>query len=113
MAAAKTSFVDRVLGRLGRMDAEGLQTVVQRLARERHFLETVFNAIEDGVLVADEDGRIIYFNEAVTRLLRWDPERAEGRPIAEVLPELPWESLHAPSPNGRPRGSHHEFEISY
>jgi PAS domain S-box-containing protein len=113
MAAAKSSFVDRVLGRLGRMDAEGLQTVVQRLARERHFLETVFNAIEDGVLVADENGRIIYFNEAVTRLLHWDPEQAEGRPISEVLPELPWESLGAPGPNGRQRATHHEFEISY
>jgi PAS domain S-box-containing protein len=113
MAAAKSSFVDRVLGRLGRMDAEGLQTVVQRLARERHFLETVFNAIEDGVLVADESGRIIYFNEAVTRLLRWDPERAEGRPLAEVLPELPWENLAASGPNGPQKGSHHEFEISY
>jgi two-component system, sporulation sensor kinase E len=113
MAAAKSSFVDRVLGRLGRMDTEGLQTVVQRLARERHFLETVFNAIEDGVLVADENGRIIYFNEAVTQLLHWDPEQAEGRPISEVLPELPWESLRTPGPNGRPRASHHEFEISY
>jgi PAS domain S-box-containing protein len=113
MAAVKSSFVDRVLGRLGRMDAEGLQTVVQRLARERHFLETVFNAIEDGVLVADENGRIIYFNEAVTRLLNWDPEHAEGLPISEVLPELPWESLRAPGPNGQQRGSHHEFEITY
>jgi two-component system, sporulation sensor kinase E len=113
MAAAKSSFVDRVLGRLGRIDAEGLQTVVQRLARERHFLETVFNAIEDGVLVADEMGRVIYFNEAVTRLLHWDPEQAEGRPISEVLPELPWESISAPGSNGRPGARHHEFEISY
>jgi PAS domain S-box-containing protein len=113
MAVAKTSFVDRVLGRLGRMDAEGLQTVVQRLARERHFLETVFNAIEDGVLVADGSGRIIYFNEAVTRLLHWDPEQAEGRAISEVLPELPWESLSAPGSSGRQRATHHEFEISY
>ena len=87
------------------MDAEGLQTVVQRLARERHFLETVFNAIEDGVLVADENGRIIYFNEAVTRLLHWDPEQAEGRPISELLPELDWDGLSAPGPNGR-QGDH-------
>ena len=43
--------VGRVLGRIGRLDKEGLQTVVQRLARERSFLETLFNTIEDGVLV--------------------------------------------------------------
>ena len=56
MAATKSSFLDKVLGRIGRLDTEGLQTVVQRLARERSFLETLFNTIEDGVLVADEAG---------------------------------------------------------
>ena len=56
MAAAKISFLDKVLDRIGRLDNEGLQTVVQRLARERTFLETLFNTIEDGVLVVDERG---------------------------------------------------------
>jgi two-component system, sporulation sensor kinase E len=113
MAAAKSSFVDRVLGRIERLDAEGLQTVVQRLARERRFLETVFNAIEDGVLVVDEDGRVVYLNRAVTRLLNWNPEQVEGRPISELLPELDWDGLSASGPDGRQRATHHEFEVSY
>ena len=49
--ASKSSFLDKVLGRLPRLDKEGLQTVVERLAHERAFLETLFNTIEDGVLV--------------------------------------------------------------
>jgi PAS domain-containing protein len=53
---------------------KGLQTVVQRLARERSFLETLFNTIEDGVLVVDETGRVIYFNQAVTRLIGLPPD---------------------------------------
>jgi PAS domain S-box-containing protein len=113
MAHAKSSFLDRVLGRIGRLDAEGLQTVVQRLARERNFLETLFNAIEDGVLVVDEMGRIIYFNEAVTRLLNWKAEQVEGRSISEFLPELKWETLSAPGPTGRHSATHHEFEVTY
>jgi two-component system, sporulation sensor kinase E len=113
MAAAKSSFVDRVLDRIGRLHTEGLQTVVQRLARERQFMETLFNSIEDGVLVVDENGRIIYFNQAVTRLLNWDPERVEGRPIRELISELDWESLSAPGPNGRQKATHIEFEVSY
>jgi two-component system, sporulation sensor kinase E len=113
MAAAKSSFVDRVLGRIGRLHAEGLQTVVQRLARERQFMETLFNSIEDGVLVVDEDGRIIYFNQAVIRLLNWDPERVEGRPITELLSELDWESLNAPDADGRVKAKHIEFELDY
>lgn len=113
MAATKSSFLDKVLGRIGRLDAQGLQTVVQRLARERTFLETLFNAIEDGVLVLDENGRIIYFNQAVTHLLNWQPDEAEGRSISDFLPELDWATLSAPGPSGRQRATHHEFEIAY
>ena len=89
MPATKSSFLDKVLGRIGRLDAEGLQTVVQRLARERNFLETLFNTIEDGVLVADEQGRIVYFNQAVSRLIGLQPG-VEGEPVSRFLPELDW-----------------------
>src|SRR5438874_3182197 len=90
--AAKSSFLDKVLGRIGRLDAEGLQTVVQRLARERTFLETLFNTIEDGVLVVDEGGRILYFNQAVTRFLGLQAN-VEGQPITDFIPELDWQKL--------------------
>ena len=84
MAAAKSSFLGKVLGRIGRLDAEGLKAVVQRLARERSFLETLFNAIEDGVLVVDEHGKIVYFNQAVTRLIGLQPG-TEGGPLNEEI----------------------------
>jgi PAS domain S-box-containing protein len=114
MAAVISTFLDKVLGRIGRLDAEGLQTVVQRLARERKFLETLFNAIEDGVVVVDEHGRILYLNQAVTRLLNWLPEEVEGRPIKELLPEVDWESLAAVGPDGRQQTTRREFvEISH
>jgi two-component system, sporulation sensor kinase E len=110
MPAVKSSFLDRVLGRIARLDAEGVQSVMQRLARERTFLETVFNAIEDGVLVVDENGRIIYFNRAVTSLLNWAPDEVEGRPVTDYLPELDWASLSAAGPR---RTTRVEFEITY
>ena len=76
--ASKSSFLDKVLGRIGRLDAEGLQSVVQRLASERSFLETLFNVIEDGVVVVDEKGRIIYFNQAVTQLIGLKAQGSRG-----------------------------------
>jgi PAS domain S-box-containing protein len=105
--------LDKVLGRIGRLDTEGLQTVVQRLARERNFLETLFNAIEDGVLVLDEQGRVIYFNRAVTQLLNWPPDEVEGRPITDFLPELDWQGILARRAEAGPRVARHEFEVSY
>src|ERR1017187_4158520 len=89
MAAIKFSFLDKVLGRIGRLDTEGLQSIVQRLARKRSFLETLFNTIEDCVLVTDEQGRVIYFNQAVTRLIGLQPD-AEDLQIGELLPEVDW-----------------------
>jgi PAS domain S-box-containing protein len=112
MPAPKSSFLDKVLGRIGRLDAEGLQTVVQRLARERSFLETLFNTIEDGVLVVDEQGRVIYFNQAVTRLIGLQPD-VEGQPIADLLPELDWRKISRTDAAGGVRVSRHEFEVDY
>jgi PAS domain S-box-containing protein len=112
MATAKSSFLDKVLDRIGRLDAEGLQSVVQRLARERSFLETLFNAIEDGVLVADEHGRVIYFNQAVTRLIGLQPG-AEDLQVSDILPEVDWEKISRADHAGGAHLLRHEFEIQY
>jgi PAS domain S-box-containing protein len=109
----KSSFLEKVLGRIGRLDAEGLQSVVQRLASERSFLETLFNTIEDGVLVVDEHGRILYFNEAVTQLIGLKASDAEGRPISDYLPELDWQKLLRANAARGQRVVRHEFEVSF
>jgi PAS domain S-box-containing protein len=112
VSAPKSSFLDRVIGRIGRLDTAGLQTVVQRLARERSFLETLFNTIEDGVLVLDEAGRILYFNSAATRLLGLQPN-VEGQPIEELLPELDWRRLAQSDAAGGSRVVRRELEVHY
>jgi PAS domain S-box-containing protein len=113
MPAAPSSFLEKILGRLDRLDPEGLQTVVQRLARERSFLETLFNTIEDGVLVLDPQGRILYLNRAATRLLGLQPDAVEGSPIATHVPEVDWArvlALHTPEGRGSLRL---EFEVAF
>lgn len=112
MAATKSSFLDKVLGRIGRLDTEGLQTVVQRLARERSFLETLFNTIEDGVLVADERGRILYYNQAVTQLIGLQTG-GEGQHISEILPEVDWKKISKADDDGGERFTRLEFEVHY
>jgi PAS domain S-box-containing protein len=112
MATAKSSFLDKVLGRIGRLDAEGLQTVVQRLARERSFLETLFNTIEDGVLVVDENGRVIYFNQAVTQLIGLQADEEELH-IGKILPEVDWQKISRADRAGGAHITRHEFEVFY
>ena len=108
----KSSFLDKVLGRINRLDAEGLQTVVQRLASERAFLETLFNTIEDGVVVVDENGRILYCNQAITRLLALQPD-VEGQPITDFIPELDWAKIARFDSTGGQGVVRHEFEVHF
>jgi two-component system, sporulation sensor kinase E len=107
----KSNFLDKVLGRIGRLDTHGLQTVVERLARERTFLETLFNTIEDGVLVVDENKRIIYLNAAVSNLLGI-PLNVEGQSVTRYLPELDWEQLMNIDAEGGTRVLRQELEIT-
>lgn len=112
MAASKSNFLDKVLGRIGLLDREGLEHVVQRLARERSFLETLFNTIEDGVLVVDPEGKLIYLNDAVTRLIGI-PESAENQPVTELLPEINWEKIKHFDARGGQHVFRQEFEVHF
>jgi PAS domain S-box-containing protein len=113
MAPARSSFVDKVLGRLGRLDAGGLQNVVERLARERSFLETLFNTIEDGVLVAGTDARVLYANESAARLLGLARAEIEDAPVKPLLPALDWDQILALDRAGGRRVLRQEFEVEH
>lgn len=113
MPSAKSSFLDKVLGKIGRLDAEGLEKVVRQLARERDFLETLFNTIEDGILVVDRTGAIVYLNQAVTRLLGLQRDHAEGQPVSRYLPGLDWARIASLERSTGPRVVRHELEVEY
>jgi len=110
--ASKSSFLDKVLDRIGRLDRDDLQTVVQRLARERTFLETLFNTIEDGILVVDEHGRILYYNQAVTRMLKLQGN-VEGQPVTNIIPDLDWQKISRFDQAGAEGVVRHELEVQY
>ncbi len=112
MPNVKSSFLDKILGRIDRLNTEGLHTVVQRLARERSFLEMLFNTIEDGVLVVDQAGNIVYCNQAAIQLLGLPAEAVEGQSVTRYLPGLDWERLAAPEEASR-RVVRFEFEVAY
>jgi PAS domain S-box-containing protein len=112
-APPRSSFLDKVLGRLDRLDSEGLQSVVQRLARERAFLETLFNSIEDGVVVVDSQGRIVYFNAVATRLIGLPETGCEGEEIVRFIPDLDWPRIAFLDGTDGPGIYREEFEVQY
>ena len=113
MSSTKSSFVEKVLGRIDVLDPLDLQSFVERLARERSFLETLFNTIEDGVLVANSEGKIIYLNNAVTHLFGYDEAELTGKSIEHLLPDLDWGFLKAMDMEGSQGLVRREFDLSY
>ncbi|MCF7668569.1 MAG: PAS domain-containing protein [Verrucomicrobia bacterium] len=109
----KSSFLDKILGRIDKLHAEGLQSVIQRLARERNFLETLFNTIEDGILVLEREGRIVYLNQAVRFLLGIRDDSVEGEHVRKFVPQLDWDGVIEDARSDSEGYFRLEFEVEY
>ena len=96
----KNTGLEKILGRIEDLDSVNLGILVQRLARERKMQETVFNTIQDGVIVIDSDGVVQYANDAalgliglkgndigVTRLWKMVPDLAKSIDLETVTSE--------------------------
>jgi two-component system, sporulation sensor kinase E len=109
----KTSFLDKLIGRIERVDPQSLQSVVLKLAREKGFLETLFNTIQEGVIVTDADGRITYVNAAGGQLLGIEPERAVGEPLANYLRDIDWQKIWSADKDEWRKVFSQELEVFY
>jgi two-component system, sporulation sensor kinase E len=89
----KAGFLEKLIGRLGRIGPEEVQNYFLRLAEEKGFLETVFNAIQEGVIVTDSNGRITYLNNAACELFGLKAEESIGKRLDERVRGLDWKSL--------------------
>jgi two-component system, sporulation sensor kinase E len=104
----KNTFLDKLLTRLDRVGQADLQAYLERLSKEKGFFETIFNTLQEGIVVVDSRGRIRYLNHAITTLLGLDPEKALGSSMAQHLKELDWPSLLAEG-----RVVNRELEVFY
>jgi two-component system, sporulation sensor kinase E len=104
----KAGFLEKLIERLGRIGPEDVQNYFLRLAQEKGFLETVFNAIQEGIIVTDSKGRITYLNDAACGLFGLEAAEAIGKPLDERIRGSDWESLtKSPGPVS------HDMEIFY
>ena len=104
----KAGFLEKLIERLGRIGPEEVQNYFLRLAQEKGFLETVFNAIQEGIIVTDSNGRITYLNDAACGLFGLEAAEAIGKPLDERVRGLDWKSLtKSPGPVS------HDMEIFY
>jgi two-component system, sporulation sensor kinase E len=89
----KAGFLEKLIERLGRIGPEEVQNYFLRLAQEKGFLETVFNAIHEGIIVTDSNSRVTYLNDAACKLFGLEAADAIGKRLDERVRGLDWRSL--------------------
>ena len=111
----KPSGLDKILGRIEDLDSVNLSILVQRLARDRKLQETVFNTIQDGIIVIDADGIVQYANEAAFGLIGLKKDAIGHTRLWKMVPGLAQsvdlETLESPAQSA-PLMSR-EIELSY
>ena len=91
----RSGFIDKLIERIRRVQPEEVQNYLVRLAREKGFLERIFDALQEGVIVTDVTGKIQFINAAAAQLFGVEPEEAFGRPLEEKLHGLDWMTLRS------------------
>jgi PAS domain S-box-containing protein len=81
----KRGFLDKLIERLPLVQPGEVQNYLVEIAREKGFLETIFNAILEGVIVTNPEGRILYLNRAACGFFGIESEASIGKPLAEVV----------------------------
>lgn len=109
----KSAFLEKLIERLDKLDAGSLQTQFLRLAGEKGLLETIFHAIQEGLIVLDGRGRITYANRAAENMLGFTLTSAEGVSISRYLPEIEWGHVMKLDEQEWSRLISREIEITY
>ncbi|NOX98309.1 MAG: PAS domain-containing protein [Verrucomicrobia bacterium] len=89
----KSRFIDKFIDHVDRVGPEELQGHVLRIVQEMGFLEKVFDALREGVIVTDEEGLIHYLNLAACEFFGIDRRDAIGQPIGSQVKGLDWDQL--------------------
>ena len=81
----KHAFLEKLLGRIQRIAPGEVQVYLEHLAREKGFLETIFNAILEGVIVTDIQGKVLYLNRSACTFFGIQKEASLGASIVEIM----------------------------
>jgi len=91
----KRGFLEKLIERIRLVQPGDVQNYLVEIAREKGFLETIFNAILEGVIVTDPSGRIIYLNRAAAGFFGIGIEASLGELLGHAVRGLDFEQLSA------------------
>ena len=109
----KPGFFDKLVDRLDHLDKGSLQSYFLRLAKEKGLMETIFQALEEGIIVLDPQAQISYANRAAEQFLGFKLDDAEGTKIERYLKDIHWDLVLDLDEYEWSRLVRREIEITY
>ncbi|MEG1552253.1 MAG: ATP-binding protein [Kiritimatiellia bacterium] len=109
----RQGFFDKFVSRLDRLDAPVVSAHLLKLARERGFLEMLFQSIDEGILVIGEGGTLLYANRAAERMVGFEADVIRGQSIARHLREWGIEGMLLSQMSDWSRVEMREVEVTY
>lgn len=109
----RQGFFDKFISRLDRIDAPVASAHIAALAKERGFLETLFQSINEGILVLGDEMRLLYANHAAELMIGFSAEKERGCSIKRYLRDWGIETLLLHQVADWNRVETREIEVSY
>ena len=88
-----SGFFDKLVRRMDRLEPAEVQRYLMRLVQEKGFFEKVFEALQEGVILLDGEGRVTYVNRAACGFFGFDRELIVGSKLAEGVRGFDLETL--------------------
>lgn len=79
-----SGFDDKLLARLGKLDPDQVQAYLARLLAQRQFLQTIFDHLDEGIIVTNAQLAIFFANRKARQMLGWPRDK---NPMGEDLGE--------------------------
>ena len=109
----KNRFFDRLVKKIDHLDQGSLQSHFLSLAQEKGLMETIFQALEEGIIVLDSKTRINYSNRSAEQFLGFTISEANGNYISKYLKGVPWDLVLDSEENEWSQLTRREIEINY
>ena len=89
----KTGFLEKLVAKLDRVDPAVVQSIVDRLLKEKGFFVQVFEALREGVILMNADGRVNFLNAAASRFFGLDAELSLEKKLSELVRGMDWQAM--------------------
>jgi two-component system, sporulation sensor kinase E len=92
----KSGFFDKLIKRVDRLEPHEIQHFLAELLQEKGLLEKVFQALQEGVILLDNEGKVTYVNRAACVLFGFEAEAIQGKSLGDGIRGVDWKELRKP-----------------